>query len=257
MARVIAIANQKGGVGKTTTSQALAASLKRRGHKVLAVDMDPQGNLSESVGADIKNLMSIYEVFKGESTALDAVQSLEAFDIICSDSVLASAEQTLTQLGREYLLKEALEPLKGIYEYIVVDTPPSLNMLTINALVAANEAIIPTNAGYFSARGIHELAGSIESVRKFYNSDLYVSGVLLTRYNPRLINSRDMKELTEMIAEHIGSKLFKTYIRVNVAVEESQVVHKDLYSFAPDSAAACDYEDFVSEWLAIKEGTNG
>jgi len=255
MAKVIVIANQKGGVGKTTTAQALAASLKRRGHKTLAIDMDPQGNLSDSVGADTE-LATIYEVLKKEASAQEAVQELSAFDIIPSDIVLASADQALAQMGKEYLLKEALEPLLDSYSYIVIDTPPALNVLTVNALVAAHEAIVPTNAGIFSAKGIKELAGTVELVKKYFNSGLVIRGVLLTRYNPRLINSRDMRDLTAMIAEHIGARLFESNIRINVAVEESQAKKSDLYSHAPNSAAAYDYEAFVSEWLAL-EDANG
>lgn len=251
MAKVIAIANQKGGVAKTTTSGAMAASLKRRGFKVLAVDLDPQGNLSDGVGADNETQNTIYELLKGETN--DVVQSLDAFDIIPSNIMLASADIEFTQTGKEYRLKEALAEIEKKYDYVILDTPPSLGILTVNAFTYANEVIIPTSAGIFAVSGIVQLYSSIETVRKYCNQSLKIAGILLTRYNPRAIINKDIKEITEQLADRIHAKVFNTFIRTSVVVEEAQANHIDLYSYNEKNSVTKDYEAFVTEYL---EGEN-
>lgn len=256
MVTIIAVANQKGGVAKTTTSGALAAGLKQRGFRVLAVDLDPQGNLSDSAGAEMYEADTIYNLLKQEVSAHDVIQTLEAFDIIPANIMLAGAEQEISQTGKEFRLREALEPVKANYDYIVIDTPPSLGVLTVNAFTAADEVLIPTTAGIFAVNGIQQLYTTIKNTRKYLNPSLRISGVLITRYNPRAIINQNVKELTEQIAGHIGADSFETYIRNSVIIEEAQANHIDVFSYRKDSTVAEDYTAFIDEFLR-KEKENG
>lgn len=256
MAKVIAVANQKGGVAKTTTSGALAAGLKQKGFRVLAIDIDPQGNLSDSIGAEMYESDTIYNLLKQEVNAADTIQNLDVFDIIPANIMLAGAEQEISQTGKEFRLKEAIEPIKVNYDYIIIDTPPSLGVLTVNAFTSADEILIPTTAGIFAVNGIQQLSTTIKNTRKYFNPNLRIAGVLITRYNPRAIINQNVKELTEQIAEHIGSDVFETYIRNSVIVEESQANHIDIFSYRKDSTVAEDYTAFVNEFLR-KENKNG
>ena len=231
MAKVIAIANQKGGVAKTTTSAAMAAGLKKRGYSVLAIDVDPQGNLSDSCGADNKQKVTVYELLKGETSAEQSIQQLDVFDIIPANIMLAGAEQELSQIGKEQRLKERLMPIIDKYDYIIIDTPPALGILTINAFTVADEVIIPTTAGIFAATGITQLYDTIQNVRKYCNEKVKIAGVLLTKYNPRSNNNKDMKDLTEQLANYMSAPMYNTYIRASVVVEEAQARKVDLFTY--------------------------
>lgn len=256
MAKVIAVANQKGGVAKTTTSGSFAAGLKKKGFRVLAIDIDPQGNLSDSVGAEMYDADTIYNLLKEEVGAVDTIQNLEVFDIIPANIMLAGAEQEISQTGKEFRLKEAIEPIRANYDYIIIDTPPSLGVLTVNAFTAADEILIPTTAGIFAVNGIQQLSTTIKNTKKYFNPNLSISGVLITRYNPRAIINQNVKELTEQIAKHIGAEAFETYIRNSVIVEEAQANHVDLFNYRSDSTVAEDYAAFVEEFLR-KESIHG
>lgn len=259
--KTIAISNQKGGVAKSTTAAAMAAALQRKGFRVLVVDADPQGNLSDSAGAElmrIENGRQVYppttnEVMKKEVRAEDAIQRLSAFDLIPANIMLAAIEHAFTGSSRDYKLKEALEPVKEEYDYVLIDTPPSLGVLTANALTASDEIIVPTNTGYFATVGIQQLFDTIEDNRKYSNPNIKVAGILLTRYNPRTIIGQDLKSLTEEIARHGGAPVFKTYIRSSVVVEEAQANKQDIFSYTEKNrvspAIAEDYMAFVEEYL--------
>jgi chromosome partitioning protein len=249
MAKIIAVSNQKGGVAKTTTAQAIASILKQRGYKVLAIDFDPQGNLSDSVNAATEDNYTIYEVLKKDISTEEAIQRLPMFDIIPADIVLASADQTLSQTGKEYQLKEAIEPIKGRYNYILIDTPPSLGILTVNAFTASDEVIIPTAAGKFAAKGIKELFNTVQSVKKYCNGNLNISGILFTKFDPRTNNSKDMKILIEKISGALNIRLFDTFIRHRVAVDEAQARSKDLLNYKGCEDIASDYNAFVDKFL--------
>ena len=168
--RTIVIANQKGGVGKTTTAHAMIAGLANRGFSVLGIDLDPQGNLSSACGADQYDVPTTYEVLTGKASVSSAIQELgePRYKLLAANIMLARVEQELTQVGKEYRLREALTGLQGI-DYVIVDTPPSLGILTVNAFTAANCVIIPTTAGVFAATGIDQLNITIGNVRKYCN----------------------------------------------------------------------------------------
>lgn len=251
-ADIVVFANQKGGVTKTTTAAAFAAELHRRSSRVLVVDADPQANLSDSVGADTQESNSLYDLLRRDVTAKECIQELPVFDLIAANILLAGAEQELTQTGKEYRLREQLEPVVSQYDYIVIDTPPSLGILTINAFTAANDVIVPTTPGIFSASGIQQLYTTILNTQKYCNPNIHIRGVLLTKYSPQININKDMRALTTMLSEHIGAPLYETYIRSSVAVEEAQARKTDLFTHRENSTVAQDYRAFVDEYLRQK-----
>jgi chromosome partitioning protein len=249
----IAVANQKGGVAKTTTAAAMAAALKRRGYNVLAVDLDPQGNLSDCSGAEMYKLPGSYELLKRASTASEVIQRLNVYDAIPANVMLAGAEQELlAETGKEHRLAEVLAPVKDRYDFIVIDSPPSLGVLTVNALTCADEVIIPTTAGIFSVNGIKQLGDTIANVKKYCNAGLKISGILLTRFDPRTTIGRNIRELTEGLGEYIEAGVFNTFIRSSVVVEEAHALKTDLFIYKAASTVAEDYGAFVEEYLGKK-----
>lgn len=248
MSKAIAVINQKGGVSKTTTALAIGAGLSLKGYSVLFIDLDAQGNLSYTLGADTKgyNAMGVLE---RPETAKDEIQHTEQGDIIASSPKLAGADKLLEDTGKEYKLKEALESLQGLYDYIVVDTPPALGILTINALTACKGAIIPAQADIYSLQGIAQLNGTIETVRKYCNPSLSIMGIVITRFNGRSIIRREVAEMLERTAEQLHTKLYTSKIRECTAVVEAQATRKSIYTYAPKSNATADYKALVDEIL--------
>ena len=246
---ILSVANQKGGVAKTTSTLAIASNLKKKGYKALVIDMDPQGNLSESVNANQIEVPTIYELLKQEVTANETIQKLDFFDIIPSNIMLAGGEQELSFTGKEYRLKESLENINALYDYIIIDTPPSLGILTINAFTASDEVLIPTTPGIFAVNGIEQLNNTINNVKKYCNKDLKINGILITRFNPRVNINKSIKTLTEQLANHIGSKVYNTYIRNSVIIEESQANKINLFDNYKSATVTEDYNSFVKEFL--------
>lgn len=248
--KVIAVANQKGGVGKTTTSHALSTRLCKLGFKVLAIDLDPQGNLSSAFGVDNYNKPTIYNLMKNEVTAKEVLQQAQnGVDVIPSNIMLAGCEQELSHTGKEHRLKECIEPIKNDYDFIIIDTPPSLGVLTVNAFTAASDILIPTTAGIFAATGINQLNITVTSVKKYCNPNVNIMGILFTRFNPRVNISKQVKELTEEISEFISVPIYKTYIRSAIVIEEAQANHRDIFDYAENSTVSEDYKNFVDEFL--------
>lgn len=248
MRETIAIVNRRGGVGKTATAHAIGAGLARRGYKTLFIDLDSQCNLTFDVGAKTAPLTSM-EVLSGTATAQEAIQHAQGGDIIPACPSLAVADTTLEGTGKEYRLKEALEPIAGEYDYIIIDTPPALGVLTVNALTACNSAIIPAQAEVHSIQGIGLLYEAIRAVQKYTNPALTIKGILITRYNGRAILSRDMKENLEATAKELGTKVFTTPIRECTAIKEAQATQSDIYSYAPRSNATADYTALIQDIL--------
>ena len=249
MAKIIAIANQKGGVGKTTTSHALTAGLAEKGYRTLCIDLDPQGNLSASCGAVNYNIPTVYEMMKGEANVKDVIQTLGLYNIIPANIMLSGAEQELNSTGKEHRLKESLSDIVNDYDYIIIDTPPSLGVLTVNAFTFCDEIIIPTTAGIFATAGIQQLARTVENVKKYCNPNLKIKGILFTRYNPRTNISKQVKEIAESFAEHIKAPVYDTTIRNGIAVEEAQANKEDIFTYNSKSSVAEDYRVFIEEYL--------
>lgn len=249
MPKIIAISNQKGGVGKTTTTASLIAGLANRGYKTLGIDMDPQGNLTDSFGAEAYEKPTAYELIKEEIPVQNIVQRIHNFDLIPSNIMLAGAEQELTQTGKEHRLKETVKPIQNNYDYIIIDTPPSLGVLTVNAFTFADEVIIPTTAGIFAAKGIQQLYKTIKSVQRYCNANVDIKGILITRFDSRTNIGKQIKYLTEQLGEHIQTIVFNTSIRNGIAIEEAQANSRDIFSYSKDSNVAKDYDAFINEYL--------
>jgi len=245
---IIAVINQKGGVGKTTTTLAIGAGFLLRGFKVLHIDLDPQCNLSHTLKAE-KDKLSTMELIEGKAKAVDIIQKTWQGNIIPASPALAGADALITAVGKEYKLKEALNPIIENYDYILIDTPPALGVLTINALVACTGVIIPAQADTYSLQGISQLYDTISAVRQYCNNALEIKGILLTRYTSRAILSRDIAEVMEQTAKQINTKVFKTAIRETITVKEAQANQQDIFSYAPKNNGALDYTALVDELL--------
>jgi chromosome partitioning protein len=248
--KTITIISQKGGVGKSTTAHAFGAWLTLRGRRVLFVELDAQGNLTLAGGADAGGLASLDGISLAK-TAREAARPVGPGrgNLIPGSPGLAGADMAITATGKEYRLREALEAVKGDYDYCIVDTPPALGILTVNALTACQEAIIPAQADIFSLQGIAHLHGTIEAVRQYCNPGLAVKGIVLTRHNPRAVISRDVADLIEQTAGQLGTRLYKVAIRECLALKEAQVQRQDIFTYAPKSNAAADYAAFGAETL--------
>ena len=249
--KIYAVINQKGGVGKSTTAEALTAGLSLKGFKCLAIDLDAQGNLSYTAKAKTDGATAL-GVLMGEVKIQDAIQHTSRGDIIAASKALSGADAFITNTGKEYRLKEALESLQGAYDYIVIDTPPALGILTINALTACHSVIIPAQADIYSLQGIDQLSDTMQPVKKYCNPSLNISGILLTRYSPRAVLSREVAEIAEQLAARLKTKVFKTAIRENISVKEAQISQQSIFDYAPNSNAAKDYTAFIDELISTE-----
>jgi chromosome partitioning protein len=265
---VVCCINQKGGVSKSTTSESLADGLTLKGYRTLLIDLDPQGSASLTAGAYPAHLTT-YEMLTKQCNAQEATQQRTQeqvqevmhevkrryiqidtrADIMAASPNLVKIDIELIGVGKEYRLREQLKPLLVKYNYIVIDTPPALGLLTINALTASNYVIIPSQADVYSMQGINQLAETVEAVREYTNPDLKLAGILLTRHNARSILTRDMSEAASATASKIGTFLYKTVIRESVIVKEAQAQRLSIYEYAPKSNPAIDYGAFVEEFL--------
>ncbi len=246
-ATITTITNQKGGVGKTTTAAALLSCLSQRGARVLGVDLDPQGSLGFSMGLDIEHCATIYDVFRGVAEPADVIRSTDVCDVLPSNILLSAAELEFNKPGREFLLKAALSKVSDHYDYILIDTPPALNILTVNAYVASDSLIIPMAPEVLSLLGVSQIKETIESVRSYYNSRLQVLGILLNRYNGRLNLSREMLELAQEIARQLNTRVFDSKIRSSVSVAEAPAHGQSINDYAPRSKPALDFAALCEE----------
>jgi chromosome partitioning protein len=247
--RIIAIVNQKGGVGKSTSTLNIGAGLTREGKKVLLVDLDPQSSLTYSIGIVSHQLQhSVYDVLKGTLKPKDVIQSKLNIDIIpASLEHLANAEIEFSTIpGRERLLQEALEDLvqSGMYDYILIDCPPNLGLLTLNALTTANEIFIPLTAEYLPMQGLSKLLNTVGLVQKRLNNSLQITGVIITRFSTRKTLN---KEVSETLKKHFESKVFNSTIRDNIALAESPSFGQDIFTYKANSPGAEDYRNLVHE----------
>lgn len=242
----IAIIAQKGGTGKTTTAQAIAAGLTRTGARVLLVDADPQGNLTYAMNAEATGA-NLYTVMLAETTAQEALQDIGGIGLIAAHPGLATLDLMLTQAGKEQRIKQALKSLAGQFDYCIIDTPPALGIITTNALTAATSAIITAQADIFSLQGIGALLPIIQAIRQHTNPDLTIKGILLTRHNPRTIISREITAMLDATAQQMQTRVFDTTIRENTAIKEAQATRQDIYTYAASSNAATDYTALIGE----------
>jgi len=248
MSKVISISNHKGGVGKTTSTINIGAGLNMLGKKVLLIDLDPQANLSQSLGITEPE-RNIYGALRGEYN-LQPIEILKGFHLVPSVLDLSGAEVEMSgEAGREYILKELLEPLRGSYDFILIDSPPSLGLLTINALTASQEVYIPLQAQYLATQGLVKLIEIIDKIKKRLNKDLVIGGVFITQYDNRKLLNR---EVVATIEEHFKEELFNTKIRDNVTLAEAPAQGEDIFRYNPRSYGAEDYLSICKEILNKK-----
>jgi len=251
MGKIIAIANQKGGVGKTTTCTSLCCALKNRGRRVLLVDCDPQGNCTSGMGVDKSSEPNIYDILVNGAEGAQCVVQTKYGDIIPSNKELSGATVELVSMDeREFVLKKALEPLKDSYDYIFIDCPPSLELLTLNALVAADTVMVPVQCEYYALEGIADLMTTIKLTNKRLNSGLSIEGIVLTMYDSRTNFSN---QVAEEIKNFFGDKVYKTYIPRNVRLAEAPSHGKPVIAYDRLSKGSRAYLKLANEFLKRQE----
>ncbi|HET9508510.1 MAG TPA: ParA family protein [Gaiellaceae bacterium] len=247
-AKVIAFANQKGGVAKTTTTLNLAAAFAEQGHRVLCVDMDPQGNLTMSQGIDPDTLeQSMFDVLVYDLSIKEVIKRRE-IDVACASIDLAGAEIAMsTKIGRERSLLKALQAVDGDYDWVFVDTPPSLGLLTVNALTAADQVIVPVQCEYLSMRGLLQLQNTLSMIRENLNPDVQIAGILPTMVDTRTLHA---KEALEILEENFGDRVFGARIRKTVRFAEAPVKGMSVLKYDPKGTAADAYRQLAKEVLS-------
>jgi chromosome partitioning protein len=254
-ARITACILQKGGTGKSSTAHALSAGLITRGHRVLVCDLDAQGNISQSMRANTSG-SGLFEALSGEPIA-GLIQTTEQGDILASSQHLTIADKTFVEFGMEFLLTDALAQVKDAYDYIILDCPPNLGVITANALVAATDLVIPINSDMYAMSGLSLLLTNIEKIKARPNPGLRIDGILLTKYNSRSVLSRDLREAIEAKATEMGTRVYDTIIREGVSVREAQAQRMSIFDYAPESNPAKDYSSFINEYLGEGGDLNG
>lgn len=248
MAKVISLINQKGGVGKTTSANAIAVCLKHKNFRVLCVDFDPQAYLSFSMGADNRDKPTIYEVLKHSIKPQFAVQRTPIIDILSSNGLLTNVEREFTGIGSESILKECLEPLLKNYDYVVIDTPPELGLMLSNAVIASDVVLIPALSDGYSLHGVIQVHETVMRIKEALNPKLVVGGMFLLRYYQREALSRTARETAKMLTRQLDIPLLTTTVRhSNVLSKAMTMLQADIIEYAPNNKAVQDYIRLVDE----------
>jgi chromosome partitioning protein len=243
MGQIISLLNHKGGVGKTTSTINIGAAMVELGQRVLLVDLDPQANLTLSLGVP-RQPVTIYEAIRGESD-LQPYTVRPGLDVIMSTLDLSSAEMELiNEAGREYILREVFDTVIDDYDYILIDCPPSLGLLTLNALTASQYVLIPLQTEFLALQGLAKIKQVIQKVKLRLNRELQIAGVIATMYDARKVLNRDV---VETIRKYFGPQVFDTYIRDNVSLAEAPAKRQDIFAYSPKSAGAEDYLNLAQE----------
>jgi len=244
--KTISIMNHKGGTGKTTSSINIGAGLARKGHKVLLVDIDSQANLTEGLGIGEAEV-SVYDSIR-ENKKLPILNISDNLDLVPASIDLLGAEmEIVSKIGREQILTKLLKPIRAEYDYIIIDCPPSVGLLTVNAMVASDTILLPLQGEYFAYKGVDRLLRIVKEVRENLNDTLDIGGVFITQINPNRILT---KTIVEKLIEDLQEKVFDTKIRINVALAEAQLQGQSIFDYAPESNGAKDYEKLVDEILS-------
>lgn len=254
--KIIAIVNRRGGVGKTATAHALGAGLSQQGFRVLFIDLDSQANLTYDTGAAAGHYGAM-DLLTGSAPTEEIITRTPQGDIIPASPALAGADILITGAGKEYRLKNALEPIQHNYDYAIIDTPPALGTITTNTLTAAQAVIIPAQAEIHSLQGIALINDTIHAIQAHTNPALTIDGILITRYNGRAIISKDMRDNLAGVAAALKTRLYNTPIRECIAIKEAQARQENIFSYAPRSNAAADYTAFINEFLQATHSRKG
>lgn len=247
MARIISVANQKGGVGKTTTVTALSSAFTKRGIKNLLIDTDPQCNSTDTYRAKIKNQATIFDLMQREATARETIQKTEYGDIIASDPLMERADKEFDRTGKEYILQELLEDIKKDYEYILIDTSPSLGIMLINALTASTDIVIPIIPTRYSLQGLSRLRDTILTVKRYTNSDLEILGIVLTMYQANTNLSKEVASTLSDLEKLMDTKMFESKIRMGIKVKEAESQKTPLFYYDDKCSVAEDYYKLSKE----------
>lgn len=253
MGKIISIANQKGGVGKTTTSITLASMLAKKGKKVLLIDADPQGNATSGLGIEKEIEKSVYEMLVEETPADEVIQESNIKNLkVCPSNInLAGAEvELVSMMSREQRLKEKLENVKNEFDYIIIDCPPSLGLITLNAFTASDSVLIPIQCEYYALEGLGQLINTINLVKKHLNKELEVEGALLTMYD---IRTNLSNQVVKEVKNYFGDKVYKTVIPRNVKLSEAPSYGMPITTYDPKSKGAKSYDKFVKEFMKNNE----
>ena len=257
LGKIISIANQKGGVGKTTTSVNLSTLLAKRGKKVLLIDADPQGNATSGVGMDKNVELSVYDMLiSAEVESKDIIQKTEIKNLyICPSNInLAGAEvELVSMMSREYRMKEKLEQIKSDFDYIIIDCPPSLGLITLNSFTASNSVLIPVQCEYYALEGLGQLINTINLVKKHLNTELEIEGALLTMYD---IRTNLSNQVVKEVNKYFENKVYKTVIPRNVKLSEAPSYGMPISIYDPRSKGAKSYDKFVKEFLKNNENNS-
>lgn len=250
MAKIISLINQKGGVGKTTSTNAITVCLKHKNFRVLCIDFDPQSYLTFSMAADTREHPTIYDVLKHKTKARYAIQKTPVADIIPTDALLGNVEREFTGPGSETMLRDCLKSISSQYDYILIDSPPELGILSSNAVIASDVILIPGLADGYSLQGLIQVHETISRIKQAFNPNLIIGGLFLVRYYPREALSKTTMETAKMLTECLNMPLLNTYIRhSNVISRAMTTLQKDIVDYAPKNNVVCDYMALVDELL--------
>ena len=253
MGKVISVANQKGGVGKTTTTINLSTILAKKGKRIMLIDADPQGNATSGVGVDKEVELSFYDVLTNDTEIIDTLEKTEIRNIVvCPSNInLAGAEvELVSMMSREQRLKEKLDKIKERFDYIFIDCPPSLGLITLNAFTASDSVLIPVQCEYYALEGLGQLLNTINLVKKHLNKDIQIEGALLTMYDMRTnLSNQVVKE----VKRYFNNKVYKTVIPRNVRLSEAPSYGMPITEYDPRSKGAKSYEKFAKEFLKIND----
>ena len=247
---ILTVTNQKGGIGKTTTTHNLGFGLAQRGYKVLLIDLDAQRNLTIATNSN-QEYKTSYDLLTKRASVKECIHPLnDNIDIINGVFDLATLDIELNAIGKEYRLKEAITPIINEYDFIIIDTPPVLNITTVNALTVADRVLIPCQADIFSLDAVRQLyLQTVRVVQKYTNSNLKIDGILLTRYNDRNILTKEITQAFNDLATELNTRLYNARIREAIAIKESQTRRKDIFTYNSKSKVANDYKAFIDEFL--------